>query len=126
MLFISNCKIEVKDGKIHSIPYEYEKISITDESRDILDKNLEKLLQNLPNKSEENILNRLNSFIALYHQSHPDAETPLNFIEMVGIEKMIEILETASDRSFELIFDYSMPQQPILKEVLYNNSSDSF
>jgi hypothetical protein len=68
---------------------------------------------------EQSPVEHLDSLIELYHQNHPESETPLNFIEMIGIEKMIEILETAGDRSFELIFDYSVPQQPFLKEVFY-------
>jgi hypothetical protein len=61
----------------------------------------------------------LDSLIELYHQNHPEAETPLNFIEILGVEKMIEILEEADDRVFEIDFDYSKPQQPTLKSVVY-------
>jgi hypothetical protein len=58
----------------------------------------------------------LDNLIEAYHTNHPDAETPLNYIEMLGVDALISIMEEASDKSFEIEFDYSIPQQP--KSVL--------
>lgn len=73
------------------------------------------------NNIAEQHLSHLDGLILQYHKRCPKAETPLNFIEWLGVEKMIEILECAEkdNAHFKIIFDYSNPHQPKLEDIQY-------
>jgi hypothetical protein len=67
----------------------------------------------------KNKIEYLDELIETYHLNHPDSETPLNYIEVLGVERLIEIMEDADGKPFEIELDYSIPLQPQFKKVQY-------